>query len=87
MNISQNDGSTAFYFESLAAYIRENHNPEFDAANDRLIDLLDSVSLLQLILHIEEEFKIFLDPSSLSLEVFVDLSSLSAALQEHSAAT
>ncbi len=86
MNSPQNDGSAAFYFESLAAHIREHFNPDFDPTNDRLIDLLDSVSLLQLIVHIEEEFKIFLDPASLSIEVFVDLTSLSAALQEYSAA-
>lgn len=75
-----------FYYEQLTAYIRDNVSAEFDPANDRLLDVLDSVGLLQLIMHIEHEFQIFLDPGSLSIEVFMDVGTLSAALKEHSAA-
>ncbi|MEZ5458851.1 MAG: hypothetical protein R3E65_05950 [Steroidobacteraceae bacterium] len=84
---NQTNGSTADrYFEELTVYIRENVSAEFDPANDRLLDVLDSVGLLQLIMHIEHEFQIFLDPGSLSIEVFMDLNSLCAALREYSAA-
>jgi acyl carrier protein len=75
----------AYFFEALDQHIRETINPDFNAHEDRLIDFLDSVSLLQLIVHIEEAFQIYLDAASLSLEVFVDLTSLSNALQEHAA--
>lgn len=85
MTLDPTHRDAAFYFEALDKHIRENVNPDFNAQEDRLIDFLDSVSLLQLIVHIEEEFQIFLDPAALSLEVFVDLTSLSAALQEHAA--
>jgi acyl carrier protein len=83
---SVDNSSTDFYYEQLTAYIRENVSAEFDPANDRLLDVLDSVGLLQLIMHIEHEFQIFLDPGSLKLEVFMDLGTLSAALKEYSAA-
>jgi acyl carrier protein len=83
---SERNCSADFYYEQLTIYIRENVSAEFDPANDRLLDVLDSVGLLQLIMHIEHEFQIFMDPGSLSIEVFMDLGTLSAALKEYSAA-
>ena len=83
---AENNGTANHFYEKLTAYVRENVSPEFDPANDRLLDVLDSVGLLQLIMHIEHEFQIFLDPGSLSIEVFMDLYSLCAALQEYAAA-
>lgn len=83
---SERNSSADFYYEQLTVYIRENVSAEFDPANDRLLDVLDSVGLLQLIMHIEHEFQIFLDPGSLSIEVFMDLGTLSAALKDYSAA-
>jgi acyl carrier protein len=83
---SERNNSADFYYEQLTIYIRENVSAEFDPANDRLLDVLDSVGLLQLIMHIEHEFQIFMDPGSLSIEVFMDLGTLSAALKEYSAA-
>jgi acyl carrier protein len=85
-NSAENHGTAGYFYAQLTTYVRENVSPEFDPANDRLLDILDSVGLLQLIMHIEHEFQIFLDPGSLSIEVFMDLESLSAALQEYAAA-
>jgi acyl carrier protein len=85
-HMSEQSSSADFYYKQLTLYIRENVSAEFDPANDRLLDVLDSVGLLQLIMHIEHEFQIFMDPGSLSIEVFMDLGTLSAALKEYSAA-
>lgn len=79
-------GSADFFFEQLTAYVRSNASPDFDPGNDRLLDVLDSVGLLQLIMFIEQEFQIVLDPASLSIEVFIDLRSLAAALQNYATA-
>ena len=79
------DRTASFFYEQLSAYVHETVSPEFDPSSDRLIDVLDSVGLLQLIVYIEQEFRIFLDPASLSIEVFMDLKTLSLALTEYSA--
>jgi acyl carrier protein len=80
------DRTASFYYEQLSIYVHDSVSQEFDASTDRLIDVLDSVGLLQLIVHIEQEFQIYLDPASLSIEVFMDLKTLSLALTEYSAA-
>lgn len=76
-------GAETDFYGRLTHYVHENVSPEFDPANDRLIEVLDSVGLLQLIMHIEQEFQIFLDPDSLSLEVFLNIESLSGALRQY----
>lgn len=87
MPIEDANNKADSYFEELTSYVRDNVAPEFDPAHDRLLDVLDSVGLLQLIMYIESEFQITLDPASLSIEVFLDINSLSAALREISTAT
>jgi acyl carrier protein len=68
------------YYEALTQYLRSNVSPEFDPANDSLVDLLDSVGFLRLIVFIEEEFGIALDPVLLSLDTFADVGTVSTAL-------
>lgn len=74
--------SADFYFQSLASYLRDNLTSEFDPSKDRLLDVLDSVGFLRLIIYIDEEFGITLDPVLLSLEVFADVGTLSSTLVE-----
>jgi len=68
--------------ERLVQYVRENLDPEFDAAQQPLAQLLDSVSLMQLIMFIDTELRVPLDLSSLSLEWFATVDTLVAELNE-----
>ena len=79
------NNSYGHYHQRLTAYVQQNVVAEFDPTNDKLIDVLDSVGLLQLIMHIESDFNIVLDPASLSIEVFLDIDSLAKALNDHTA--
>jgi acyl carrier protein len=78
---------TQRFFEQLTTYVHQNVSTNFDASHDKLIDVLDSVGLLQLIMFTEQDFQIVLDPASLSMEVFLDLKSLSEALRAHAEAS
>lgn len=55
----------------------------FDPESDVLTDVLDSVSLLQLILHIDEEFGVPLDLGSLTLDDFRSVDSVLSVMQSH----
>lgn len=68
--------------ERLVQYVRENLDPEFDAEQQPLAQLLDSVSLMQLIMFIDQELRVPLDLSSLSLEWFATVDTLVAELNE-----
>ena len=48
-------------YERIVGYIRENMEPEFDPGEDALSQVLDSVSLLQLITFIDQDLGIPLD--------------------------
>lgn len=56
--------------EKLILYVRETVDPEFDPVQQPLMQVLDSVSLLQLIMWIDQELGISLDLSGLSVEMF-----------------
>ena len=62
--------------ENLTRYVQSNIDEDFSRDGDPLIDYLDSVALLQLILHIDEELGYSLDMASLSLEMFSSIDSL-----------
>jgi acyl carrier protein len=62
--------------EQLIAFIQTNFEPDFDAEEHALTQVLDSVSLLQLITFIDQELGIPLDMSGLTLEMFASLDSL-----------
>jgi acyl carrier protein len=71
------------YREKLIEYIRTNVDPEFDADEQALTQVLDSVSLLQLITYIDQELGIPVDMSSLTLDMFASLDTLLEALEAY----
>lgn len=71
------------YREKLIEYIRTNVDPEFDADEQALTQVLDSVSLLQLITYIDQELGIPLDMSSLTLDMFASLDTLLETLEAY----
>jgi acyl carrier protein len=68
--------------ERLVQYVRENLDPEFDPDGQPLTQLLDSVSLMQLILFIDQELRVPLDVSALSLDMFATIDILVKELNE-----
>ena len=72
--------------DRIVEYVREKIDGQFDPDRDQLIQYLDSVSLLQLLLFIEQEFHIALDMSQLDLEVFTTLNGLVEMLEAQSTA-
>jgi acyl carrier protein len=68
--------------ERLVAYIQEAVDPEFNPDHQRLMEILDSVSLLQFILFIDQELGIPLDLSSLGIEMFTTIDTVVQALEE-----
>jgi acyl carrier protein len=68
--------------ERLVQYVRDNLEPEFDPERQPLTQLLDSVSLMQLIMFIDQELRVPLDLSSLSLEWFATVDTLVTELNE-----
>lgn len=73
------------YREKLIDYIRTNVDPEFDPDEQALTQVLDSVSLLQLITYIDQELGIPVDMSSLTLDMFASLDTLLEALEAYAA--
>jgi acyl carrier protein len=73
------------YREKLIEYIQTNVDPEFDADEQALTQVLDSVSLLQLITYIDQELGIPVDMSSLTLDMFASVDTLLEALQAYAA--
>lgn len=72
--------------EILVAFVRASlkgdFDPDFDENSGELLPFLDSVSLLQLVLFIEERFKIALDMGEFDLENFHTIDTLLAALDQ-----
>jgi acyl carrier protein len=68
--------------EQLVVYIRANVDPQFNAESDPLIAILDSVSLMQLILFIEQDFGITLDLATLGIDMFATVETVVATLEE-----
>jgi acyl carrier protein len=68
--------------EKLVAYVRETVDPEFDPDGQRLTEVLDSVSLLQLIMFIDQELGITLDLSGLSIEMFTTVDTVVQGLEQ-----
>ena len=69
--------------EKLIKFMRENIDHEFDPDEDSLIDLMDSVSLLQLVVFIEQDLDIRLDMSMMGLESFANIDALLDTLDEY----
>jgi acyl carrier protein len=59
--------------ERIVDYIQTQIDPEFDADADVLTQVLDSVSLLQLVVFIDQDLGIPLDLSNLTLDAFVSV--------------
>ena len=68
--------------EQLVAYLHANVDPQFNPDSDQLIAILDSVSLMQLILFIEQDFGITLDLATLGIDMFATVDTVIATLQE-----
>lgn len=66
----------------IVEFVRENVDPEFDPDGDVLTQLLDSVSLLQLVMFIDQELGVPLDLSQLTLDVFASVDTLVQLLDE-----
>ena len=71
--------------QQIVDFVRNNVDAEFDPERDVLTQVLDSVSLLQLVVFLDQELGIALDLSSLTLDVFASVDSLVRTLQEHEA--
>lgn len=59
--------------ERIVKYIQTQIDPDFDADADVLTQVLDSVSLLQLVLFIDQDLGIPLDLSNLTLDAFASV--------------
>ena len=70
--------------ERLAAYVRESVDPEFNPDQQRLTEIMDSVSLLQFIMFIDQELGITLDLSGLGIEMFTTIDTVVQTLEEMS---
>ncbi len=70
-------------YERIVDYIRENMEPEFDPGEDALSQVLDSVSLLQLITFIDQDLGIPLDLEGLTLDRFASVDSVVQMLSEY----
>jgi acyl carrier protein len=68
--------------EKLVAYVRESVDPEFDPDQQQLTEVMDSVSLLQLIMFIDQELGVPLDLSGLGIEMFATVDTLVQRLEE-----
>ncbi len=64
--------------EELIQHIRENVDDEFEPDQD-LLDIMDSVTLLQFMMHIEETYGVEIDRSDLMIETFESIDSVIAA--------
>jgi acyl carrier protein len=68
--------------ERLVAYVRETVDPEFDPDQQQLTEVMDSVSLLQLIMFIDQELRVPLDLSGLGIEMFATVDTVVQRLEE-----
>jgi acyl carrier protein len=67
--------------ERITEYVRGAVDPAFDPDTQPLTGLLDSVSLLQLLLFIEQEFGVTPDMAGMEAADFATVDSLVAALR------
>ncbi len=67
--------------EALIKYIREQVDEEFEPDQD-LLDIMDSVTLLQFMLHIEQKFGVTIDRSELMIENFESIDTVIEAFFE-----
>ncbi len=70
-------------YERIVGYIRENMEPDFDPGEDALSQVLDSVSLLQLIGFIDQDLGIPLDLEGLTLDRFASVETVVELLSEY----
>jgi acyl carrier protein len=70
-------------FERIVGYIREHMEPDFDPNEDALSQVLDSVSLLQLITFIDQDLGIPLDLEGLTLDRFASVETVVQMLSEY----
>lgn len=67
--------------EALIKYIRDHVDDEFEPDQD-LLDIMDSVTLLQFMVHIEQSFGVTIDRSELMIENFESIDSVIEAFFE-----
>lgn len=68
--------------EALVTFIRQQIREDFEPDTGELLNFLDSVSLLQLVVFIEEHFRIILDMAEFDLENFRTVDTLVRVLDE-----
>jgi acyl carrier protein len=61
--------------ETLIAYIQEHVDEDFEE-NEELLDYMDSVTLLQFIVFIEQSFRVTINQADLTLEAFENIDSV-----------
>jgi len=67
--------------EALIKYIREQVDDEFEPDQD-LLDIMDSVTLLQFMVHVEQAFGVTIDRSELMIENFESIDTVIEAFFE-----
>ena len=67
--------------DALIKYIQEHIDDEFEADQD-LLDIMDSVTLLQFMVHIEQSFGVTIDRSGLMIETFESIDTVIEAFFE-----
>lgn len=72
--------------EMLVGFLRRTVDEEFDPDQDSLLDVMDSVTFLQLVVFIEQEMDIRLDMSMVGLESFASVDSLMDTITDQVAA-
>jgi acyl carrier protein len=60
----------------LIDFVRKNVDEEFDPAQDSLLDIMDSVTFLQLVVFLDQELGVQLDMSMVGLESFANIDAL-----------
>ena len=69
--------------EALIKYIKEQVDDEFEPDQD-LLDIMDSVTLLQFMVHIEQSFGVTIDRSELMIENFESIDAVIEAFLDES---
>ena len=67
--------------EAIIKYIREHVDDEFEPDQD-LLDIMDSVTLLQFMVHVEQSFGVTIDRSELMIENFESIDTVIEAFFE-----
>ena len=69
--------------QRITDYIRASFDPAFNPESDELLELLDSIALVQLIAFISNEFDVSLDMSSLTMESFATVDTVMQVIEAH----